>query len=82
MLNIQQRKVFRQKELDIAFSFRQQAVGNRDGGDEDVPEDEVDPLRDERGARGFADEEDEECGVGLSAPQEMTPLEDQYVAVL
>lgn len=53
---------------------RRKAAGNRYGGDEDVPEDEVDLLRDERDARGFADDEDEaERGVGLSAPQEMTP---------
>jgi hypothetical protein len=53
---------------------KRKAVGSRYGGDEDVPEDEVDLLRDEREARGFADDEDEaEHGVGLLAPQEMTP---------
>lgn len=37
----------------------------------DVLEDEFDLPRDEREARGFANEEDEEKrGVGLSAPQE------------
>jgi len=53
---------------------KRKAVGNRYGGDGDIPEDEVDLLRDERDARGFADDEDEaERGVGLSVPQEMTP---------
>ncbi|SRR5258706_4078270 len=53
---------------------KRKVVGNRYGGDEDVPEDEVDLLRDERDARGFADDEDdEERGVGLSAPQESPP---------
>ena len=52
---------------------KRKAAGNRYGGDEDVPEDEVDLLRGERDARGFADDEDEaERGVELSAPQEMT----------
>ena len=53
---------------------KRKAVGNRYGGDEDVPEDEVDLLRDEREARGFVDDEDEaERGVGVPAPQESTP---------
>jgi len=53
---------------------KRKAVGNRYGEDEDVPEDEVDLLRDEREPGGFVDDEDEaERGVGLSAPQEMTP---------
>ena len=53
---------------------KRKAAGNRYGGEEDVPEDEVDLLRDERDARRFADEEDEEeRGVGLSAPQETSP---------
>lgn len=53
---------------------KRKAVGNRYGRDEAVPEDEVDLLRDERDAQGFADDEDEaERGIGLSAPQESTP---------
>ena len=53
---------------------KRKAAGNRYGRDEDVPEDEIDLLRDERDARGFADDEDEaERGAELSAPQEMTP---------
>jgi len=52
---------------------KRKVAGNRYGGDEDVPEDEVDLLRDEREPQGFADDEDEaERGVGLPAPQEMT----------
>jgi hypothetical protein len=53
---------------------KQKAAGNRYGEDEDIPEDEVDLLRDERDPQGFAVDEDEaERGVELPAPREMAP---------